>query len=157
MMYPRIMLKVTKMHPDVKLPRQATPESIGADLYAYLKSESGKPIKMVVPPGSTRVIPTGIIAVAQPPFSLFVCSRSGLARDGIFVTNSPGVIDPDYRGEIRVLLHNAGSQNHWVEHGHRIAQLVLAPIPVPDVSESDLDLRLLESSRGDAGFGSTGQ
>lgn len=156
-MNPHIMLKVTKMYPDVKLPRVATENSIGADLYAYCKSESGREIKMVIPPQSTRVVPTGIIAVAQPPFSLLVCSRSGLAVSGIFVTNSPGVIDPDYRGEIKVLLHNAGVQNHWVEHGDRIAQLLLVPIPVPDVSESDLDLRHLETLRGDSGFGSTGR
>ncbi len=156
-MYPRIMLKITKIHPDAKLPRLATPESIGADVYAYIKSEHGSPIKMVIPPGSTRMIPTGIIAVAQPPFSIFVCSRSGLAREAMFVTNAPGVVDPDYRGEIKILLHNAGIQNQWVEHGNRIAQLVLLPIPIPDVSESELDLRNLASIRGEAGFGSTGR
>lgn len=156
-MYPRIMIKITKLHPDARLPKQATEESIGADLYAYLKSESGREIKQVVPPGTTRMIPTGIVAVAQPPFSLFVCSRSGLAKEGIFVTNAPGIIDPDYRGEIKVLLHNAGPQNHWVEHNHRIAQLLLVPIPIPDVSESFVDLRNLASIRGEAGFGSTGR
>lgn len=156
-LYPQIMLKVTRMHPDAKLPRQATSESIGADVYAYLKSEGGREIKMVISPGTTRMIPTGIIAVAQPPFSILVCSRSGLAVKSIFVTNAPGVVDPDYRGEIKILLHNASSENHWVEHNDRIAQLLLVPIPVPDVSESDVDLRSLISTRGDAGFGSTGR
>lgn len=156
-MYPHIMLKITKLHPDAKLPRVATPESIGADVYAYCKSEALRPLKMVVPPNTTRMIPTGIIAVAQPPFCIFVCSRSGLAKESLFVINAPGVVDPDYRGEIKILLHNAGTQNHWVEHGDRIAQLVLLPIPTPDVSESDMDLRYLESTRGDAGFGSTGR
>ena len=156
-MYPRIMLKITKIHPDAKLPRLATHESIGADVYAYLKSEHGRPIKMVIPPESTRMVPTGIIVVAQPPFSVFVCSRSGLATQGVFVANAPGVVDPDYRGEIKILLHNGGAQNHWVEHNDRIAQLVLLPIPIPDVSESELDLRNLTSIRGEAGFGSTGR
>src|SRR6266487_5089157 len=151
-MYPRIMLKITKIHPDAKLPRLATHESIGADVYAYLKSEHGRPIKMVIPPESTRMVPTGIIVVAQPPFSVFVCSRSGLATQGVFVANAPGVVDPDYRGEIKILLHNGGAQNHWVEHNDRIAQLVLLPIPIPDVSESELDLRNLTSIRGEAGF-----
>lgn len=151
------MLKITRMYPDAKLPRIATPESIGADLYAYCKSESGRPIKPVIPPGSTRMISTGIIAVAQPPFSILVCSRSGMAVKSIFVANAPGVVDPDYRGEIKILLHNAGPENHWVEHGDRIAQIILCPIPIPDVSESELDLRNLTSVRGDAGFGSTGR
>ena len=156
-MYPQIMLKITRIHKDAKLPRLATPESIGADVYAYLKSEGGREIKMVVPPGVTRMIPTGIIAVAQPPFSILVCSRSGLAKDSIFVMNAPGVVDPDYRGEIRILLHNASAQNHWVEHNDRIAQLLLVPIPVPAISESEIDLRQLTSIRGEAGFGSTGR
>jgi dUTP diphosphatase len=156
-MYPRLMLKVTRIHPDARLPKTATAESIGADVYAYLKSEQGRPIKMVIPPGVTRMIPTGIIAVAQPPFSILACSRSGLAVKSIFVTNAPGVIDPDYRGEVKVLLHNASSENHWVEHNDRIAQLILVPIPIPDVSESEIDLRQLTSTRGEAGFGSTGR
>lgn len=156
-MNPHVMLKITRLHPDAKLPRVATPASIGADVYAYLKSESGREIKMVIPPGSTRMVSTGIIAVAQPPFSILVCSRSGLAAQRtLFVTNSPGVVDPDYRGEIKILLHNAGVQNQWISHGDRIAQLILVPIPIPDVSESELDLRNLTSIRGEAGFGSTG-
>lgn len=157
-MYPHVMLKATLLHPDAKLPRRATPESIGADVYAYLKTEHGRPNKLVIPPGTTRMVPSGIVAVAQPPFSILVCSRSGLAAERtLFVTNAPGVVDPDYRGEIKVLLHNAGTTNQWIEHGDRIAQLILVPIPVPDVSESEIDLRQLLSSRGEAGFGSTGR
>ena len=151
------MLKITRIHADAKLPHKATENSIGADVYAYCKSESGREIKLVIPPGSTRMVNTGIVAIAQPPFSLLVCSRSGLAAQRtLFVTNSPGVIDPDYRGEIKILLHNAGVENQWINHNDRIAQLILVPIPIPDVSESDMDLRLLESTRGDAGFGSSG-
>lgn len=158
LMNPTIMLKVTKIHDDAKLPRIATPESIGADVYAYLKSESGREIKLALPPGATRMVPTGIVALAQPPFSILVCSRSGLAAQRtVFVTNAPGVVDPDYRGEIKILLHNAGFENQWISHGDRIAQLILVPIPIPDVSESELDLRLIDSHRGEAGFGSTGK
>lgn len=157
MTMPKAMLKVTLLHPDAKLPHRATPNSIGADLYAYVKSERGTEIKLVIPPGTTRMVSTGIVAVAQPPFSLLVCSRSGLAAQRtLFVTNSPGVVDPDYRGEIKVLLHNAGTENQWIAHRDRIAQMILVPLPVPDVSESTMDLRLLESERGEAGFGSTG-
>lgn len=154
---PHVALKITKIHPDAKLPRIATPESIGADVYAYLKTESGRANKLVIPPGTTRMVPTGVVGLAQPPFSILVCSRSGLAASrALFVTNSPGVIDPDYRGEIKILLHNGGFENQWIEHGDRIAQLILVPIPIPDVSESELDLRLIDSHRGDKGFGSTG-
>lgn len=155
---PHAALKVTRLHDDVKLPRKATSESIGADVYAYLKTESGRTNKMVIPPATTRMVPTGLVALAQPPFSILVCSRSGLAAERtLFVTNSPGVVDPDYRGEIKILLHNGGTQNQWIEHGDRIAQLVLLPIPIPDISESELDLRLLDSERGENGFGSTGR
>lgn len=154
---PHVALKITRLYDDVKLPRKATDESIGADVYAYLKTESGRTNKMVIPPGSTRMVPTGIVALAQPPFSILVCSRSGLAAQRtLFVTNSPGVVDPDYRGEIKVLLHNGGVQNQWIEHGDRIAQLILVPIPIPDVSESEMDIRLIDSERGEKGFGSTG-
>lgn len=151
-------LLVTRMYPDVKLPTTATPMSIGADLYAYLRSEGGTKIKKVIPPGFTIMIPTGIIARAEDPFSIFVCSRSGLAAQrALFVTNSPGVIDPDYTGEIKVLLHNAGHQNQWVEDGDRIAQLVLLPAPFPEVQESIPDLRDTTTMRGERGFGSTGR
>ena len=157
-MYPSILLKVTKLHPDAKLPHKATSMSIGADVYAYIKSESGRELTWSLPSGMTRMIPTGLVCVAQPPFSILVASRSGLAAQRtLFVTNAPGIIDPDYRGEIKILLHNGGTDNQFVKHGDRIAQLILVPIPIPDVSESEMDLRLLESERGAAGFGSTGE
>jgi dUTP pyrophosphatase len=140
------------------LPRKATSESIGTDVYAYLKTESGRANKLVIPPNTTRVVPTGLVVLAQPPFSILVCSRSGLAAERtLFVTNAPGVIDPDYRGEVKILLHNAGVQNQWIEHNDRIAQLILCPIPIPDISESELDLRHLDTERGENGFGSTGR
>lgn len=156
-MFPYARLAVTLIHPDAKFPKQGTPESIGADVHAYLKTDSGRAIKMVVPPNTTRTIPTGIVACAEPPYSILVCSRSGMAmQKTLFVTNAPGVIDPDYRGEIKILLHNGGVENQWVEHGDRIAQLVLVPAPIPQIIESPLDLRMLSSVRGEAGFGSTG-
>lgn len=151
-------IKITRIHPNARLPKPATPLSIGADIYACLRTESGNPTKMMIPVSMTRLIPTGIVAVAEPPFSLLVASRSGMAKErSVFVLNSPGVIDPDYRGEIKVLLHNSGGETQWISDGDRIAQLILVPIPIPDVSESDLDLRKLSTIRGEAGFGSTGR
>jgi dUTP pyrophosphatase len=158
MVFPFARIAITRIHPEAKLPHKGTPESIGADVYAYIKSDRGHPLKAVIPPGTTRLISTGIVAVAEPPYSILVCSRSGMAKDRtIFVTNSPGVVDPDYRGEIKVLLHNGGADNQWISDGDRIAQLILVPIPIPEIIESGLDLRKLSSTRGEAGFGSTGQ
>jgi len=82
-----------------------------------------------------------------------VVSRSGLAGIGVFVTNAPGIIDPDYRGEIKVLLYNGGFQAHYVQHGDRIAQLIIAPFVPATCREVQL---LTETARGEAGFGSTG-
>jgi dUTP pyrophosphatase len=157
MEYHTAQLKCTKLTDDVHLPHLATPVSIGADVYAYLKSESGRPIKMGIGAGMTRMIPTGLVVISEPPYSVLVCSRSGMAARGVFVANAPGIIDPDYRGELKILLHNSGGETHWVEHGDRIAQLVLAPIPSPVITESEFDLRHLTSLRGEAGFGSTGR
>jgi dUTP pyrophosphatase len=157
-MTPTAQLVVTRLHSDVKLPRIATPVSIGADVYAYLKSESGREIKMMIPPGMSRLVPTGIVVVAEPPFSLLACSRSGLANErNLFVLNAPGVIDPDYRGELKVILYNASQEAQWIQHEDRIMQLIMVPIPVPEISDSPMDLRGLTSVRGEAGFGSTGR
>lgn len=151
-------IKITKIHPEARLPKIATAVSIGADLYACIRTENNRPTKMQIPVSMTRLIPTGIIAVAEPPYCLLVCSRSGMAKErSVFVLNSPGVIDPDYRGEIKVLLHNSGGETQWISDGDRIAQLIMVPIPVPDVSESEMDLRMLTTLRGEAGFGSTGR
>lgn len=82
-----------------------------------------------------------------------VVSRSGLALRGIFVTNAPGILDPDYRGEIEVLLYNGGHEAHYVKHGDRIAQLIFAPFTPASVREVEA---LSETERGAKGFGSTG-
>lgn len=151
-------IKITKTHPEARLPKVATNYSIGADVYACIRSDKGQPLKMVIPPSMTRLIPTGIIAVAEPPWSILIASRSGMAKErSVFVLNSPGVIDPDYTGEIKILLHNSGGENQWISDGDRIAQMILVPIPFPVVSESTIDLRTLVSERGDGGFGSTGR
>ena len=95
------MIEFLKMYPDVILPRRATENSVGLDLHAYLKTETGRPNNMLVSPRNTRAIPTGLIAKPPEGHALFLCSRSGMAREmSLFVTNSPGVIDPDYRGEL---------------------------------------------------------
>lgn len=162
-------LLFTRMFPDVLAPRLGTPNSVGADIHAYCKTETGRPSKIMIPAKATRAIPTGLVVavpqsvpvagyVAPEPMAIFVCSRSGLAREkSIFVTNSPGIIDPDYRGEILVLLYNGGHEAHYVQHDDRIAQLVLVPTPRPYLQESPVNLQEEQTTRGAAGFGSTGR
>lgn len=147
-------LRIRRMDERVILPTRGTPNSVGLDLHAYLISESGRANKALVPPRSTRSIPTGLIV--QPPegYAIFVCSRSGLAKNlSLFVTNSPGVVDPDYRGEIQVLLYNGSHEAQYIEHGQRIAQIVMLAAPVIEYEEGELDMN---TERGDRGFGSTG-
>lgn len=123
----------------------------------------------MIPAKATRAIPTGLI-ISSPGivgtvhdymavhYNALVCSRSGMAREkSIFVTNSPGVIDPDYRGEVLVLLYNGGHEAQYIEHNDRIAQIILIPIPVPRIEESSFNLGDEATTRGASGFGSTGR
>lgn len=146
-------LKFKKLHPDALLPRRWSEESVGYDVHAYSVSETGRPSKVLLPPYNTRNISTGLLIEPPPGYFVMVCSRSGLAKHSIFVANAPGIIDPDYRGEVRVLLYNGGLQSHYVQHEDRIAQLVLVPVSPHLVCEVDI---LSETERGEKGFGSTG-
>lgn len=149
------MLTVKRLHPEAKLPTRATPQSIGLDLYALLLTETGRPNTALVPPRTSKIIRTGWAVKPEAGYAVFVCSRSGLAyKECLFVTNSPGVIDPDYRGEIMVLLYNGGHESYYVKHEDRIAQLVLLPCKAHDVALAE---ELNPTQRGDAGFGSTGR
>lgn len=149
-------LLIKRKYPDAKLPFRGTENSIGLDLHAYLISDSGRPNTALVPSNSSRAIPTGLIVAPPLGYALFVCSRSGLAKDrALFVTNAPGIIDPDYRGELMVLLYNGGHEAYYVKHEDRIGQLIALPALVMSMMEVD-DLPL-STSRGDKGFGSTGR
>lgn len=148
-----ITLKFKKLHEEALLPKAWTPGSVGLDVHAHILSETGKPNTILVPPRNTRNVPTGLLI--EPPAGHFVmvCSRSGLAAKSIIVMNAPGIIDPDYRGELRVLIYNGGLESHYVQHGDRIAQLFLMPV----VSATVIEVKELSSTeRGDKGFGSTG-
>lgn len=150
-----MLLQIKRLHPSAKLPLQATPNSVGLDLFALLISDTGRTNTALIPPRNTRMIRTGIACSPPQGYALFVCSRSGLAyKESLFVTNAPGVVDPDYTGEIMVLLYNGGIEPYYVKHEDRIAQLVMMPCapPLIDVVEN-----LQPSIRGDAGFGSTGR
>lgn len=147
------ILKFKKLYPDARLPRNWTGDSVGYDVHCYAISESGRPNKCIIPPGNTVNISTGLLIEPPPGYFVMVCSRSGLAKRSVFVANAPGIIDPDYRGEIKVLLYNGGIQTYYVQHEDRIAQLVLVPVSRLQIVEVE---KLSETERGDAGFGSTG-
>jgi len=147
------VLRIAKLHPQARLPKRWSNGAVGYDLHAYIMTEYGKPSKTLVPPCSTVNIATGLSIETPKDCFMFVCPRSGLGRHSISVTNSPGLIDPDYRGEIRVLVYNGSYVNFWVEHDMRIAQLVVMPITPINILEVK---ELSSTERGAAGFGSTG-
>ena len=141
-------VKVKKLRPDAKLPTYGSAEAAGADLSAALDSF------VTIEPGQRLVVPTGIAIEMLPGFEAQVRPRSGLAaRHGITVVNTPGTIDSDYRGEIKVILLNTGPESFNIDPGDRIAQMVIAPVLRAAFDEAD---ELDSSERGTAGFGSTG-
>lgn len=151
---PGPVLQVFKIHPDAQLPFRALPESIGYDISAYLKTQEDRPSTKMLAAQSTTTLSCGLVVLAPPGYCLLVCSRSGLAMRGVFVANAPGIIDPDYVGELKVLLCNTSWEPIHVRHEDRIAQLLVIPRPLtPSVEEIGL---LPETNRGAKGFGSTG-
>lgn len=149
-----MIIKVKKMHPEVKLPQSYTPLSVGLDLHAFLKTENGRSNNLLIPPRTARNVPTGLQVEPPKGHFLAVCSRSSLALSGLFVANSPGVIDPDYRGEVMILLYNGGFESYYVQHEQRIAQLILFPAAFPTAMEA---VALTPTVRGEKGLGSTGR
>jgi dUTP pyrophosphatase len=130
------------------LPSYATEGAAGMDLLAAVAAP------VVIPPGGRALIPTGLRIALPEGFELQVRPRSGLAlRHGITLPNTPGTIDQDYRGELGVIVLNAGTEPFTVERGARIAQAVVAPVVRARWREVE---RLQETRRGDGGFGSTG-
>jgi dUTP pyrophosphatase len=130
------------------LPEYKTTQAAGADLRAFLSQE------LVLKPGDRIAVPTGIRMEIPAGFEAQVRPRSGLAlNSGVTCLNSPGTIDSDYRGEIKVILYNAGKEDFIVRNGERIAQLVIAPVVHAEFSVSGLG----RTERGEGGFGSTGR
>lgn len=133
---------------DFDLPAYATKGSAGMDLRAAVEAD------LVIAPGARALVPTGIAIALPPGYEAQVRPRSGLALEhGITLLNAPGTIDSDYRGEIKAILANLGSETFTLRRGERIAQLVLAPIARAIWS---LEESLPQSGRGEGGFGSTG-
>ncbi len=143
-------IKVKKLNENAKLPYRATEGSAGADLFACLDEDA------VLGPGERKLIPTGIaIAVPDSGCGAFVFPRSSVSsRYGVSLANCVGVVDSDYRGEIKVPLINHSDIPYTVKDGDRIAQMVIMPVVLPLYTESDT---LDETARGEGGFGSTGR
>jgi dUTP pyrophosphatase len=130
------------------LPSYATAGAAGMDLAAAVAAP------VAIPPGGRALVPTGLCVALPPGHELQIRPRSGLAlRHGIVLPNSPGTIDEDYRGELQVILLNAGTETFVVTRGMRIAQAVLAPVVRAVWHETDA---LDETARSAGGFGSTG-
>ena len=111
-------------------------QSCGLDLYAFLLTDEGRPNNIMLPPNMTRPVRTGIGVDCPRGYFGVICSRSGIARsNSIFVANSPGVIDPDYQGELSVLLYNGSHMPFYVKHHDRIGQLIVLPFTPASVRE----------------------
>jgi dUTP pyrophosphatase len=135
---------------NLALPQYETSNSAGMDLRAATGSES-----ILLKPGERKLIPTGLSIALPEGFEAQIRPRSGLAiKNGITMLNSPGTIDADYRGEVKVIAINHGSENFEINHGDRIAQMVIAPVVQIQWSETQ---ELSETNRGTGGFGSTGK
>lgn len=143
------VLRIKKLRENAMIPRRATSGSAGMDLYACLEAD------VTIEPRGTAVIPTGIaIELESPDYVAYIYARSGLAiKSGIAPANCVGVIDSDYRGEVCVGLANRLDTPFTVRHGDRIAQLVIAPVILPDI---EVVGELTDTQRGAGGFGSTG-
>ncbi len=139
---------IKRLSKEVHLPKYETDGSSGLDLAAYIDKD------IEIKPGNTEIIPTGLAVEIPKNFELQIRPRSGLAaKNQISVLNTPGTIDADYRGELKVILINLSSKSFIVEKGLRIAQMVLCPVVKAKLKEVET---LDETKRGSGGFGSTG-
>ena len=140
---------IKKLDPAVELPVYKTEGASGMDLMALVK----KPINLK--PNSSCLVPTGLAVAFSSDFEIQIRPRSGLAaKNSISVLNTPGTIDSDYRGEIKVILFNHGKNDFLINNKDRIAQMILTPVIKMDLEETD---NLPETIRGEGGFGSTGK
>ena len=144
-----VKILIKKTNKEVTTPKYKTDGSSGVDLSAFLEK------KVVIKPNSSELIPTGLQVAIPEEFEIQIRPRSGLAaKESIGVLNSPGTIDSDYRGELKIILFNHGKEDFIINNGDRIAQMVLVPIIKMEFEEVD---SLPDTVRGQGGFGSTGK
>ena len=144
-----VKILIKKTNKEVITPKYKTDGSSGVDLSAFLEK------KIVIKPNSSELIPTGLQVAIPEELEIQIRPRSGLAaKESIGVLNSPGTIDSDYRGELKIILFNHGNKDFIINNGDRIAQMVLVPILKMEFEEVD---SLPDTIRGQGGFGSTGK
>lgn len=142
-------IRVKKLNPNAVLPTYGSAEAAGADLYACLEAP------VIIQPGETAWIPTGLSLEVPKGCAGLIYARSSMGvKRGLAPANKVGVIDSDYRGEIRVVLLNHGKTPQTVENGERVAQFLITPVFTPAYEEVD---ELTDTERGVGGFGSTGK
>ena len=143
----RVLIK--KLDPKVTLPSYKTKGASGMDLMAFVKEE------IVIKPQTSALIPTGLSVAFSEDYEIQIRPRSGLAaKNNISVLNTPGTIDSDYRGELKIIIFNHSNHDFVVENNNRIAQMVLTPIAKIELEEAN---ELPKTLRGEGGFGSTGK
>ena len=143
----RVLIK--KLDPKVTLPSYKTKGASGMDLMAFVKEE------IVIKPQTSALIPTGLSVAFSEDYEIQIRPRSGLAaKNNISVLNTPGTIDSDYRGELKIIIFNHSNHDFVVENNDRIAQMVLTPIAKIELEEAN---ELPKTLRGEGGFGSTGK
>ncbi len=144
-----VKVLIKKLSPEVQLPSYKTSGASGMDLMAFIKSS------ITVKPKTSSLIPTGLSIAFSEDYEVQIRPRSGLAaKNNISVLNTPGTIDSDYRGEIKVIIYNHGNNDYLINNGDRIAQMILMPVVKMELEETK---DLPETIRGKGGFGSTGK
>jgi len=144
-----VKVLIKKLNPTVEVPKYKTMGASGMDLMAFIK----QPIKLA--PKSSCLVPTGLTVAFSEEYEIQIRPRSGLAvKNNISVLNTPGTIDSDYRGEIKIILFNHGNKEFVINNKDRVAQMILTPVHKMDLEEVE---NLPDTLRGKGGFGSTGK
>ena len=144
-----VKVLIKKLDPSVQLPEYKTKGASGVDLTAFIKETIN------LEPKKSVLVPTGVSVAFSEDFEIQIRPRSGLAaKNNISVLNSPGTIDSDYRGEIKIIIFNHGNKDFMINNEDRVAQMVLTPVVKMELEETN---SLPETVRGEGGFGSTGK
>jgi len=144
-----VKVLIKKLDPTVEVPKYKTVGASGLDLMAFIN----QPIKLT--PKSSCLVPTGLSVAFSEEYEIQIRPRSGLAaKNNISVLNTPGTIDSDYRGEIKIILFNHGNSEFVINNKDRVAQMILTPVKKMDLEEVE---NLPDTLRGKGGFGSTGK
>ena len=144
-----VKVLIKKLFPEVELPSYKTSGASGMDLMAFIKSS------IIVKPKTSYLVPTGLSMAFSEDYEVQIRPRSGLAaKNNISVLNTPGTIDSDYRGEIKVIIYNHGNEDFVINNKDRVAQMILTPVIKMELTEAK---ELPKTIRGEGSFGSTGK